>query len=62
MTTVDAPICYDCKHLNEKRQDKGFWECKAYPKGIPDEIMMSEVNHKKPYKGDKGIQFEPKED
>lgn len=59
MTSITAPICYGCKHLNADRQDKGYWECAAYPKGIPDEIILSDVDHKKPYAGDNGIQFEP---
>jgi hypothetical protein len=58
MTTVPAPICYDCKHFN-RRESWRWFKCKAYPDGIPDEIIESEVDHTKPHKGDNGIQFEP---
>ena len=34
------------------------WSCEAYPDGIPEEIFNGEVDHKEPYKGDHGIQFE----
>ena len=32
--------------------------CKAFPKGIPEEIAYGGNLHVKPYPGDKGIQFE----
>lgn len=46
------PICLDCLHY------QGSLKCKAYPSGIPEEIVKSKVDHTKPYKGDHGIQFE----
>ena len=52
----DAPICLRCKHYN--RRDHTKLSCKAYPNGIPKVILRSEINHRKPYKGDHGIQFE----
>jgi len=45
-------ICWNCIH-------RFGWSCKAFPKGIPDEIFNNEHDHTKPYKGDNGIQFEP---
>jgi hypothetical protein len=54
MPTYDAPICYDCKH-----KGKGLM-CKAYPERIPDAILEGRHDHRKPYKGDQGIRFEPK--
>jgi len=58
MTTGPAPICMWCTHL---RQDKTDWPpaCDAYPHGIPEPIMDSDVDHRQPYDGDGGIQFEP---
>lgn len=49
--------CYDCAHFNEDEAHT----CKAFPEGIPDKILFNEVDHKKPYKDDNGIQFEKKE-
>jgi len=53
----ERPICFDCKHFDEYSTEP--FKCKAFPKGIPDAILMSEHNHTKPFKGDHGIQFEP---
>jgi hypothetical protein len=51
MTERKVPICGFCIHL----QKKG---CKAFPKGIPQEIYGGGNNHHKPFPGDHGIQFE----
>jgi len=50
------PQCDGCKHETEP----GY--CKAFPDGIPDEITAGEHDHRKAFKGDKGIRFEPKDD
>lgn len=34
-------------------------KCKAFPKGIPEEILIGESDHTEPFKGDNGIRFEP---
>ncbi len=31
--------------------------CRAFPFGIPDEILSGKVSHEKPYPGDNGIRF-----
>lgn len=53
---IYSSVCTLCRHLmlNSDRS------CKAFPeiKGIPDEIWMGENNHRKPFAGDHGIQFE----
>jgi hypothetical protein len=48
--------CIECKHFGKKPIT-----CLAFPKGIPKKILDGKFNHVKPYKGDHGIQFEPKE-
>jgi hypothetical protein len=48
--------CFRCKHLGEDEIS-----CQAFPNVIPRDILMARVEHDKPYKGDNGIQFEPKE-
>lgn len=50
------PVCLDCKHLVSI---EGNPKCKAFPEEIPEEIWMGGNNHKKPFPGDHGIQFEP---
>jgi hypothetical protein len=56
MTTPAPPICDGCVH----RIPGDFARCAAFPEGIPDAIIFSEVDHREPYEGDHGIQFEPK--
>ena len=52
ITTVQ---CVFCIHyfMREGR-------CKAYPDGIPKEILNGGVDHRLPYTGDHGIQLELK--
>jgi len=51
--TFPPPICMVCRHLNETGLS-----CTAYSSRIPDEILQSRVDHRRPYKDDNGIQFE----
>lgn len=37
--------CMKCQHRNKFFVTE--FTCKAFPKGIPDEILMQEVGHKK---------------
>ncbi|GAB4514035.1 MAG: hypothetical protein Kow0047_25760 [Anaerolineae bacterium] len=53
MTTGPAPICLYCTHY------RGELRCDAFPTGIPDAIIFSEHDHRKPFPGDQGIVFEP---
>ena len=48
--------CIVCKWLTIK--PAGEVTCKAFPKKIPDQIIHGLDDHKKPFKGDNGIQFE----
>ncbi|HEY65556.1 MAG TPA: hypothetical protein G4O02_13400 [Caldilineae bacterium] len=53
MVIGPAPLCMFCKHY------RGNWICKAFPKGIPEEIVLSATDHREPFAGDRGIRFEP---
>jgi hypothetical protein len=54
-TSFTMPICYWCKHLNRVRRPA---ICKAFPEGIPDDILVSTADHRKPYEGDNGFLYE----
>ena len=55
--TVIISQCYWCKHY----QDDG--KCEAFgDKKIPHDIFFNMHDHKLPYKGDHGIQFEPEKE
>lgn len=41
-------ICFKCKYYNAFKSG-----CKAFPKGIPDEITSGQNKHRKPLKGQK---------
>ena len=50
--------CMFCRYLYINKNRK----CEAFPGGIPEAILTGEHDHKNPYEGDNGIQFEPIED
>lgn len=57
MTTGPRPMCMGCRHYHD-RNDEGL-TCDAFPNGIPAPIYMSEHDHRRPFKGDRGIRFDP---
>ncbi len=50
--------CLNCKNYIQE----SFVECKAYPNGIPFEIVSGELSHTEHLPNDNGIKFEPIED
>lgn len=44
--------CYTCRHYS------GSQSCRAFPGGIPEEIMSGRHDHRTPYDGDHDILWE----
>jgi hypothetical protein len=44
-----------CSRLN---RGANRLSCTAFPAGVPDAIWKSQVDHRKPFEGDHGLQFE----
>ncbi len=56
-TTITGPEqCPRCVHWRNNAT------CDAFTRGIPLAILTNEYDHRKPYAGDHGIQFEPRDD
>lgn len=52
---LPAEYCGFCTHYNNAER-----RCSAFPNGIPVAIYNAEADHRKPFEGDGGIQFEAK--
>ena len=50
---ITTPACGFCKHFLAGQE-----QCKAFPNGIPTEILQGYNGHRQPYPGDHGVQFE----
>jgi hypothetical protein len=53
MMSTQQPLCLACVHL------RPGLTCGAFPDRIPVAILDGRVDHRQPYPGDHGIQFEP---
>ena len=62
MTTRPAPLCWDCIHFGGYDQARNAAVCDAFPNGMPREIFDGHIDHREPYPGDGGIQFERRKD
>ena len=51
--------CY-CRHLDPKTWGTG--KCRAFPEGIPNDIILGKHNHNVPHPGDNGILFLPEDE
>ena len=56
MSIGGAPLCSFCQRFI-RNQDTLV--CSAYPEGIPEEIIESQVDHRDPVEGDHGLMFVP---
>jgi len=58
--TLAEPECFRrrCKHFTGPDPAKGIVTCKAFPKGIPDDIAYGDNRHTEPQAGDSGIVYE----
>ena len=56
MTSITAPVCMTCKHY--RSSDYGL-TCDAFPRGIPDVVLLDGNPHTEPIPGDHGITYTP---
>ena len=67
---IREPLCARCKHCTivdgdlicEVFSEKKTWnDNQIFPTFIPPDILSGDFDHTKPYPGDNGIRYEPKD-
>lgn len=63
MPSGPVPICASCVRfspgLGEDLLTDSPATCAAFPRGIPDEILIGGFDHREPYAGDNGVRYMP---
>lgn len=58
-------MCFRCKHFTGHNKSKKVYECKAFPEGIPLDVILEKFKHTKKHpqqKGDKVYEFDPEKE
>lgn len=50
--------CSLCKHFLEYSKKYHAYVCRAFPTGIPEDVLWNERNHADPIPGDRGYRWE----
>lgn len=53
-----TPLCLKCARFHDNNEDT--FTCDAFPKGIPDDIVLGGFNHNQAFPGDNGMRFIPR--
>ena len=59
---MNTPLCLHCRWLHavgDTPEPTDPPTCRAFPDGIPEPILADQVEHDRPYPGDREIRFEP---
>ena len=54
-------LCEDCVHSLPTPEGEEGLRCRAFPLGIPVEIVFHGFDHRKEFPGDNGIRYKPPE-
>ena len=57
MTQAPTPICYRCQYFKVPPLKTKGLTCRAFPDGIPEDIILTGTSHIDPLPGDNGFQY-----